>query len=202
MSTETDPPENPQTPEEPGSKPLTFAKHEIFAQRVAVGVSHIDAYEVAGFARNSGNAGRLAQKEQVQQRIMWLREQIALAAVFDAGWIKTRMGQLADALTEIAIDPTTGIRKPGPMFNAHAGARVLELLGREQGIFKDKIELGGEVRLANREVFERMTPSERGFMREMLVKAMQRQPVPANDDKPAEEVAEIEDQAGVVPAAK
>jgi hypothetical protein len=200
MSSETDTPDQAETPEEPGSAPIAPIKYEIFAQRVARGVSKADAYVGAGFTANAGNAHRLALKEKVAARIAWLLEQAAKAAVFDAGWIKSRMGQMADALTEIVVDPVTGVRKPGPMYNAHAGARVLELLGREQGIFKDKIELGGTVQVGNRRVFEQMTVAERAFMREMLAKAAARLPVPANDDAPVEEAPA--EESGVVPSAK
>lgn len=192
-----------ETPAEPGSLPLKNAKWEKFAHRLSWGVSQAKSYILAGFNEaesNATNASRLAQKPQVSERVAWLRLQIAQAHIYDGTKIEERLAYMADALSEIVIDPDTGLRKPGPMFNATAAARVLELLGRKHGIFKDKIELGGQVQVANRQVFENMTPSERAFMREMLVKAAERMPAPANDDAP-EAPAEPED-GGVVPVAK
>jgi hypothetical protein len=180
---------------EPGSKPLKPTKNEMFAQRVAAGVAPVDAYEAIGYSRNPGNASRLASRQPVADRIEWLQEQSAKAMVFDVGWIKSRMGALADALTEIRIDPLTGNRVKGPLYNASAGARVLELLGREAGIFKDKIELGGQVEVHNTDLLRRMKPEQRQAMRGILVEALKQAPEPANDDAPAEEAAE----SGVVP---
>ena len=184
------------TDQEPGSQPLTPVKYEIFAQQVARGVHKSEAFVTAGYTPSPGNAYRLAGRKEVAERIEWLQGQVAKAASFDAKWIKARMGQVADALTEIVINPKNGARTPGPMFNAQAGARLLELLGREQGIFKDKIELGGNVQVGNRRVLENLTPAERAFMREMLVTAATRLPDPANDDSPGNQ------QTGVVPKAK
>lgn len=155
---------------------------------------------LAGYDETSStdtNASRLAKHRQVVQRVDWLKLQVAQAHVYDAARIKERLAYMGDALSEIRIDPDTGERKAGPMFNAQAAARVFELLGRAEGMFKDKIELGGKVQVANREVFERMTPVERAFMKELLVKARDRVPTPANDDAPqAEEEAA---EGGVVP---
>lgn len=178
---------------------------EKFAHRLSWGVSQAKAYVIAGYAEapsNATNASRLANKPMVSQRVEWLRLQIAQAHVYDGARIKERLAYMADALSEIRIDPDTGERVPGPMFNATAAKGVLELLGRAEGVFKDKIELGGKVQVANRELFERMTPVERQFMRELLVKARDRLPAAANDDAPAQEGPETTAESGVVPVAK
>lgn len=199
MSSPSDTPDTAQTPVEPGSIPLKNAKWEKFAHRISWGVGQAKAYVIAGYPDTPGkdtNASRLAKNPQVVQRVEWLKLQVAQAHVYDAQRIKDRLAYMADALTEIRIDPDTGNRQPGPMFNAQAGARVLEALSRIEGLFKDKIELGGKVQVANREVFERMTPTERAFMKELLVKARDRMPEPANDDAPP---AEEEQAGGLVP---
>lgn len=48
---------------------LSNTKHELFAQYRANGYSQADAYEKAGYTRNSGNASVLEQKEEVAARI-------------------------------------------------------------------------------------------------------------------------------------
>jgi phage terminase small subunit len=48
---------------------LPNAKHELFAQERAKGKAPSDAYEAAGFRRNSGNAGRLDRLPEVQARV-------------------------------------------------------------------------------------------------------------------------------------
>ena len=200
MSFPKDTPTQAETPVEPGSIPLKNAKWEKFAHRLSWGVEQGPAYVLAGYPDTPTkytNASRLAKTPIVSQRADWLRLQIAQAHVYDAAKIRGRLAEVADALSEIRINPDTGEREPGPMFNATAAKGFLELLGRAEGLFKDRIELGGKVQVANREVFERMTPVERQFMKELLVKARDRAPTPANDDAPQAE--EEPAQAGVVP---
>jgi len=48
---------------------LRNAKHEIFAQEVAKGKSADEAYQIAGFKQNRGNATRLKSNESVLSRI-------------------------------------------------------------------------------------------------------------------------------------
>lgn len=201
MTEETTPAETtkqPETLEEQGSEPLPLIKHETFAQAISRGVAPSDAYELAGFSRNAGNAQRLRNQEHVRNRVDFLQSQLAKAMTWDAKWIKERIGLVADALTEIIVDPLTGKRSPGPMFNAAQGNRALELLGREAGIFKDKIELGGHVAVGNTDMLRKMKPEERSLMKEMLLGVLGRPPEPANDDTAPEEAA----PTGVVPAAK
>lgn len=198
-------PNHPETPAEPGSKPLKNANWEKFAHRISWGVGQAKAYEIAGYPKaesNASNASKLAKNPKVAERVEWLKLQAAQRHVYDQQRIKERLAYMADALSEIRVDPDTGDRRPGPMFNAQAAARVLELLGREQGIFKDRVELGGNVQVANAEVFRRMTPSERAFFKEMLVNAAQRAPVPANDDAPADNAEPEVPAIGVVPSTK
>lgn len=192
--------ESPETPAEPGSLSLKNPKYEEYAQRLSWGVPQKEAYVLAGYEDTgsaSTNASRIAKKPEIAERVAWLKARIAEHHIYDAARIKERLSAMADALTEIRIDPKSGDRKPGPMFNPTAGARVLELLGKEAGIFKDKIELGGQVQVANRELFERMSPAERAAMKASLLAAAARTPSPANDDEPA-----AEPDASEVPAAK
>ncbi|WP_016745755.1 terminase small subunit [Rhizorhabdus wittichii] len=48
---------------------LPNAKYERFAQERASGKAPSDAYEAAGFKRNSGNAGRLDRQPAIQARV-------------------------------------------------------------------------------------------------------------------------------------
>lgn len=194
------PPEQPETPVEPGSLPLRMPRHEKFAHQIARGITQAKAYVEAGYPEsetNATNASRLAQKPAVAQRIEWLKLQASKAAIYDAQRIEERLAYMADALSEIRIDPDTGDRMPGPMFNAHAAARTLESLARIKGMFRDKIELGGQVSVGNTEMLRKATPEQRHALREMLMK-IQGQPMPANDDDPQPE-GEAQPLNGVVP---
>ena len=63
------------------SKPLQDAQHERFACELAKGASQDEAYVLAGFSRNRGNASRLNANENVSQRVAWLKEQAATDTV-------------------------------------------------------------------------------------------------------------------------
>jgi len=48
---------------------LVNAKHEIFCQECAQGKTPGEAYVIAGFSKNDGNAGRLNKSEKIRSRI-------------------------------------------------------------------------------------------------------------------------------------
>lgn len=169
-------PESPETPTNPGdgASPLQDPKHEIYANAIAKGLSFAEAHEKAGYAPHRANVRRLSKVPAVMARVAWLQEQAAKVTVADITWIKSRLAQHAMNLTEV-IEDKDGNKKPGPLFNASAGNRALELLGKEGGMFKDKIELGGTVQVQNTELLEKMTPEERAEVREILRAAAARQ---------------------------
>jgi phage terminase small subunit len=55
--------------------PLPNAKHEIFAQEVAKGISAAEAYVSAGFKNNAGNARTLRANQAVAKRIQAILEE-------------------------------------------------------------------------------------------------------------------------------
>ena len=169
------------------ARPLLNLKHERFCNLLVRGKDRMDAFEAAGFPRHRGNVIRLLKRPEVKARIDYLLEQAAKVTVYDAAWIKDRLAKHAENLTEY-LEDEDGTKRAGPLFNASAGVRALEMLGREHGMFKEKIELGGRVQVANRELFEKLTPDERSSLRSMLMAAASRLPAPAaneNEDQPA-----------------
>jgi hypothetical protein len=185
----TTPPKDPDAPARNGSRALKDEKWERFAVLMAKGDKPKNAcYEIAGYTKNSGNAKRLAERPEVAARIQFLQAESAKHTIYDVAWVKDRLARHAEHLTEV-IELDDGTKKPGPMFNASAGARALELVGKELGLFKERIELGGKVAVQNTELFSKMTTEERAAMRAMLLAASARTPRPANEN----------DQAGVVP---
>lgn len=173
--TSNDPPNQLEPWQEPGSLPLSDHRKERFANLLVLGMGPTDAHEKAGYSRNSGNAARLKQSQAVSQRVQWLTLEAAKLTIYDAAWIKDRLARHADALTRISVDPDTGEKIPGPMFNASAGNRALELLGKEHGMFKEKVELGGQVQVANLDLLRRLTPEERAAIKATLLAAAERE---------------------------
>lgn len=193
-----------EKPIEPTADPLKNRKHEVFANQIARGKTLLEAYDTAGFVvrgpESKANASRVLSRPEVQGRIAWFQLEAAKITIYDAAWIKDRLARHAEHLTEVVeveqiVETEVGkgrnaktvkkvvvVKQGGPLFNASAGNRALELLGKDHGLFKDKIELGGTVRVANTELFERLTRDERQTLRGMLVAALQRMPRPANEN--------------------
>lgn len=78
------------------------------------------------------------------------------------------------------------------MEKGNVSAAIAAIIGKAKmhGLFKERIELGGHVQVANTDLYRKMTPEERSYMRQILINAAARLPAPANDD---------DEQAGVVP---
>jgi uncharacterized membrane protein YgcG len=62
-------------------EPLSNPRHERFAQALVAGMSQIDAYVAAGYARNEARASRLRRAEQVRTRVAGLCASSAHAVV-------------------------------------------------------------------------------------------------------------------------
>ncbi len=191
-----DPENNEENQPLPGSQPLYNDQHERFANLVVSGMPQIDAFEKVGYKRNSNNASRLRRNPLVDQRIQYLRDVATQLAVVDAAWIRRKLEHVVDlatAVEEVVDDNGKTLRKPAPTFSLSSANRALELLGKDHGMFKERIELGGQVAMVNTELLKRLRPEERQVMRQMLVAASARTPTPANDDEAGAE------PTGVVP---
>lgn len=176
-----------QEQDEPGSTPLVSFKAERFCHFLMKGISPTKAYEKAGYEGTSaGNATRLINSPSVAARLRWLNEEAARFAVVDSGYVKRRLKDVVDLSLSTEINDD-GELSPGPTFSLPAANRALELLGKDLGMFKERIELGGHVQVANAELFRKLTPDERTQMRAMLVEAAARLPVPANQNAEGEQ---------------
>ncbi len=60
-----------------GSKPLKNARHELFAQNLAQGMSATEAYAKAGYKPSDQHASRLARNGKVRTRVAFLQGQAA-----------------------------------------------------------------------------------------------------------------------------
>lgn len=156
---------------------LQNQRHELFAQALAKGNSAAAAFVIAGYKENRHNASRLSTKETVIARVGELLNASAELAVIDKAWIMSKLALNVELAMAREADG-----KPKATFSGSVAARSLHLLGLEHGMFKEKIELGGKVQVANRELFEKLTPAERVTMRAMLVAAATRQAA-ANENR-------------------
>ena len=116
---------------------LKNERHEKFCQALVQGKSKVDAYVIAGYAPSRPNASTLANKEHVRQRVDELLGKAADIAVNVAGitsgitkaWVLEGLRKNADK----------GLREKKASSVAN---RALELIGKELGLFVDRVEQG------------------------------------------------------------
>lgn len=104
---------------------LDNPRHEAFAQALAKGNSASEAYALAGYRRNEGNAGRLNRNEQVQRRVAELQAMLLDRMVVDREWVLAKL-----------IENATNNQEANP----NASNKALELIGKELGMFVDRTE--------------------------------------------------------------
>lgn len=133
---------------------LKNPKHERFAQELAKGKAADEAYQLAGFKPNRGNACTLKQNQSILERVDDLlkeREAIHAQATAQAvetagltkGWvIETLMENVRRAMQAQAAKDENGMVVGDYKYEGSVANRSLELLGKELGMFIDRKEIG------------------------------------------------------------
>ena len=144
---------------------LSNPKWELFAQEVAKGKSGGEAYVLAGYKKNRHNFARFNTNETILNRVSELleeRESIHAQATADAvksvgltkQWvIETLMENVAKAMQARAMTNEAGEPIGEFQYQGSVANKALELLGKEQGMFIDRKEVGrpGEFESMNAE---------------------------------------------------
>jgi phage terminase small subunit len=112
---------------------LSRPKHELFAQAMAGGKTADEAYVLAGYKSDRGNASRLTANDSIQTRVRELQERASANVVLSREWV---LEQLVDNATKAKE------RGDGSVAN-----RALELLGKHLRMFKDQVEHSGRMTL-------------------------------------------------------
>jgi hypothetical protein len=118
---------------------LRNIRHEAFAQAVANGQSASQAYEIAGFCRDRGNAWRLQRRHDIGRRVSELlalrtkaTDQALVTAAEKAGvstfWV----------IRQLRTNATMAMRRG----DRSAANRAIELIGRHLNMFIDKQNIG------------------------------------------------------------
>ena len=82
---------------------LTNAKHERFAQAIAKGKTATEAYVLAGYKANDGNAATLKGNQRISERIAEILENAAVRAEISVASVTenlTRIAQKAEKLSD------------------------------------------------------------------------------------------------------
>jgi phage terminase small subunit len=120
---------------------LDNPRHERFAQELAKGKSADEAYQLAGYSENRGNATRMKANESVHARVQELTERAAEKAVLTKSWVIERLMTNAErALQEVAVRDSEGNQTGEFEYEGAVANRALELLGKELGMFVDRSE--------------------------------------------------------------
>ena len=133
---------------------LTNPKHERFAQELASGKTADESYITAGYKPSRANASHLQHTHNISQRIAEIltqREHIQAQATADAVksvgltkvWvIETLMENVAKAMQAQAVRDDEGNVIGEFSYQGSVANKALELLGKEQGMFIDRKEVG------------------------------------------------------------
>lgn len=131
---------------------LTNQRHERFAQELAKGTSASEAYELAGYKPNRGNAIALKQDQRISMRVAEIlqeREQIHAQATADAveragltkEWVINRLIENVErAMQVVPVTDRDGKGTGEFTYQGNVANRSLELLGKELGMFVDRTE--------------------------------------------------------------
>jgi phage terminase small subunit len=122
---------------------LDNPKHERFAQELAKGKTADEAYEIAGYKPDRGNASRLTANDNIKARVDEILERAATRVEINKAWVLERLVLNVDRAMQVEEikdkDGGTGEFK----YEGSVANRSLELIGKEIGMFKDKIEHSG-----------------------------------------------------------
>lgn len=121
---------------------LDNPKHERFAQELAKGRTEGEAYVLAGYASDRGNASRLTANDSVQARVAEIVERAAVRAEVSKSWVMERLMRNAQMCLgeEPMVVPTPEGEEPVAEYRRDPAAAntALQLLGKELGMFVDR----------------------------------------------------------------
>jgi phage terminase small subunit len=112
---------------------LSNPRHERFAQALAAGKTADQAYQQAGYKPSRPHASRLATDGNVKARVAELQSRVVEGVVLTRQWVIEKL---------IANARKADERQEGAVVN-----RALELLGKEIGMFVDRVEQDSNVRI-------------------------------------------------------
>lgn len=118
---------------------LENSRHEIFAQELAKGATADEAYRLAGYSENRGNATRLKANESVLKRVAELKEAAAVRA-------RKSMDDILDQLDE---DRQFAREMEAPSAAIQATMGQAKLLGYDKQLIEHTGKDGGPIETAD-----------------------------------------------------
>lgn len=128
---------------------LRNPKHERYAQSMAAGKTATEAMADAGYA-DPRNSTRLTKNEEIRSRIDELQEKAAEKALISRQWVIERLVTNVDRAMQVEeIKDNKGLGTGEFKYEGAVANKALELLGKDIGMFKERIEHSGTVTLAD-----------------------------------------------------
>jgi len=133
---------------------LKNSRHERFAQELAKGKTATEAYELAGYKANSGNAATLKATQSISKRLEELfaqHETIEKKALEKASdrlsiskeWVLAKLVENVErALQQRAVLDDDGNAIGEFRYDGNVVNRALELIGKEHRMFVERKEVG------------------------------------------------------------
>ena len=150
---------------------LQNVKHELFAQALSRGEAQAKAYALAGYIENASNACQLAQRQEIQARVIEINIVRAARADVTADRVLAELARIAFAdisqlvtirdgravfteTAQLTPDQRAAIAeisetRDGVKVKLHDKVQALEKLGKHLGLFKENINLDIDVSLAD-----------------------------------------------------
>jgi phage terminase small subunit len=137
------------------------AKHLRFVHAMASGLSERDAYLAAGYKclpKSAEREGlRLCTRPDVAMALAEVRREAAKAAGIDSEWVMTSLRTVVERCMQ--VEPVLN-REGNPIgvyrFDAPGALRGLELIGKQQGMFADRLKISEEASLDDDELAARI----------------------------------------------
>jgi len=151
--------------------PLKNSKHEKFALAIADGKTCAEAYVLAGYKKNKGNATSLAATPEIQSRVSQIKIEAAAAAQASVRRVVTELARIAFADITEAVEIVDGrVRvkdtaswspdlraavaeisdgRDGVRIKFHSKPQAIETLAHHLSMFKENVDLNVSVSLAD-----------------------------------------------------
>ena len=126
---------------------LKNQRHELFAQGIAAGKSADQAYKEAGYEKDRGNATRLTANDSIKARVAELLSRASEGVVISKQWVIERLVENVNRAMQASKAGDNGEYK----YDGSVANRALELLGKELGMFVERVEQDQTVRVISDE---------------------------------------------------
>ncbi len=113
---------------------LKNVRHELFCRGLVAGKTADQAYQEAGYKASRASATRLSANASIRKRVSELHQAVAQAATIDRAWVLAQM----QALFKLTSTP----KKDEPTWSPATAKGLLELFGRETGMFIERKIIG------------------------------------------------------------